>query len=252
MIGPSLTAAVLYLATVWVGPGGAVYAKPLRQHELGAVGRAGELARYIERAATSERVNPWLLLALVYLESSFRTSAVHPSTGAAGLGQLNPRGKHAVRLMAACSALPSYCEALSVSVAASALLEGLQTCAGTLAGVGYYRTGRCVVGPRARYAVRLAERLERRFGVSRLSDRTECADGEQCVVGPLCIRAFGVRHALRSDARRSPRELRRVRVGDVRAGYVRKGPRAAWGEIPMVAFGASAIGDVIGRHAWRA
>lgn len=155
----SLAALILSLSVVWVGTGGPVYSRALRSHELGAVGRAEQLAGYHERAARAAGVRPEVLAVLVYFESSYRPSAVHAVTGAFGLGALHPRSRWAEGLRAACEASPASCEEASVQWAARALAHGIAHCGTEAKGVGFYRSGRCVAGPRARLVMRTAARF---------------------------------------------------------------------------------------------
>jgi hypothetical protein len=155
----SITAAILALSTIFVGAHGPVHSKALREHALGAVERAEQLAAYVHAAARDAGVDAALLTVLLYLESSFRAHAVHPETGAYGLGALHPRSVWARALQGGCARSPSTCEQMSVVWSARALARGIQGCGGELEGVGWYRSGRCVAGPRARFAMRLRERV---------------------------------------------------------------------------------------------
>lgn len=157
----SLTAAILCLCTVWIGMGGPVYSHALRDHELGAVGRAQQLATYTSEAAHEANVRPALLAALVYLESSFRAQAVHRETGAFGLGALMPGSPWATALQADCAVLPERCEQLSLLWSGRALADGIKACGSEAKGVGWYRTRRqCIAGPRVAHVMRTAERVD--------------------------------------------------------------------------------------------
>jgi hypothetical protein len=155
--------AILLLSTIWVGALGPVYNKALRLHALGAERRAEQLAGYVHAGARDTGVDEGLLTVLLYLESGFRAEAVNARVGAFGLGALHPRSRWARGLHEGCARSPSTCEQLSVVWSARALARGIRDCGGEVEGVGWYRSGRCIAGPRSRLAMRLRDRVFRRI-----------------------------------------------------------------------------------------
>jgi hypothetical protein len=151
--------AILLLSTIWVGALGPVYSKALRLHALGPEQRAEQLARYVHAGARDTGVDAGLLTVLLYLESGFRAEAVNARVGAFGLGALHPHSRWARELGEGCALSPSTCEQMSVVWSARALARGIRDCGGEVEGIGWYRSGRCIAGPRSRFAVRLTDQV---------------------------------------------------------------------------------------------
>jgi hypothetical protein len=156
MISP-LAATILLLLTVHLGQGlRPVYAAHLRRHPLGAELRAEQLAVRLTRAAEAAQVEVALLAALAYDESHLDSTRVS-SEGALGMLQLLPTSRWGRAWLEACGQQLDRCEALNAVWGAYALRDGLKACRGRLGhAVGFYRTGKCVEGPRARRTLALA------------------------------------------------------------------------------------------------
>jgi hypothetical protein len=161
----NLAALLLVLLTVSYGPGlRPVYARHLRRHALGAEGRAEQLASQLRRAASLAGVELALLAALAVHESAVdhdRTS----SAGAVGALQLLPASRWGQGFRLACE--KARCshgkgsrrleESLNIVWGAYALRDGIRACRGHAGlALGFYRSGRCVEGPRARNTLALA------------------------------------------------------------------------------------------------
>lgn len=148
----SLAAALLVMLTVYVRADlTPVYARHLRQHALGAEDRARELAQQLEHAAAQAGVSVALLAGLASDESALdhgRSS----SEGALGALQLLPRSRWGRGWLRSRTG-----EAGNALWGAYALRDGLRACWGSPAhALGFYRTGRCVSGPRARHTLAVA------------------------------------------------------------------------------------------------
>lgn len=130
--------------------------------QLGAVPemRALYLAQALHDAATVHHVDPLLLTALVYRESSFDSAAVSP-IGAFGLGQLLTRywGREALRL---CLIDPSSCDRWNLFHSARAVAHYRKRCGSDGFAITAYRTGRCgPTGPQARKVIALRNAMRR-------------------------------------------------------------------------------------------
>jgi hypothetical protein len=165
----ALASALLVILTVHVRADlTPVYARHMRQHPLGAEGRAVELAEQLERAARLADVDVSLLAALAADESAVdhaRTS----SEGALGALQLLPASPWGKGWQEACrrarrgrrTAPETEVERLNAQWGAFALRDGLVACRGHRGlALGFYRSGKCVEGPRARHTLALARWLE--------------------------------------------------------------------------------------------
>jgi hypothetical protein len=161
----ALAATLLVLLTVSWGPGlRPVYAPHLRQHPSGPERRAEELAGQLRRAAHAARVELPLLVALAYHESALDHGA-RSRVGALGALQLLPSSPWGRGWLRACGKGPRAAEKgprrrveeLNAHWGAIALRDGLRACRGAPGmAVGFYRTGRCVEGPKARNTIALA------------------------------------------------------------------------------------------------
>src|SRR6185436_8422017 len=166
----ALAAALLALLTVAVGPEGPVYALHLRRHPRGPEARAEQLAGQLRRAARLAGVELGLLAALALDESALDHSA-RSSAGALGALQLLPASPWGRGWLRACSsanrshgkAPTSLVEELNAHWGALALRDGLTACRTEGRAVGFYRTGKCVEGPRARHTLALARVVRSRL-----------------------------------------------------------------------------------------
>jgi len=168
----ALASVVLVLLTVSYGPGlRPVYAPHLRRHELGAERRAEQLASQLRRAASLAGVELALLTALAVHESALDHGR-RSSAGAVGALQLLPASPWGRGFRHACKTGPrshekgsrSHEEWLNVLWGAYALRDGIRACRGhTGLGLGFYRSGKCVEGPRARNTLELARLVRARL-----------------------------------------------------------------------------------------
>lgn len=173
-----LAAALLALLTVsWAGPR-PIYAKHLRRHAHGPEARAEQLAGQLRRAARAAGVELPLLAALAVDESAV-DHAARSSVGALGALQLLPASPWGKGWQEACrrarrgrrTAPATEVEQLNAQWGAFALRDGLVACRGHRGlALGFYRSGKCVEGPRARHTLALAQwvrsRLESRRDAS--------------------------------------------------------------------------------------
>lgn len=167
-----LAATLLYMHVVWVTPAlEPVYARHFREAEHGAELRALEQAEQLEVAAELAGVPLHLLTAVREDETHFDDSLV----GAAGeLGGmqllpgtpwwrgwlLEPGCDFRPRLGGADLVGLPGCESANVLWGAYALRDAIDACGGDVhAGLGRYRSGRCVRGPRGAATLELAEWL---------------------------------------------------------------------------------------------
>jgi len=98
--------------------------------------------------------------ALAFRESGFDPHAVG-AIGERSIMQLHPRSRwgHAARLL--CRGQPALCERMAVLEGARVLALGLRQCGTEARALGFYRTGRCAVGPGARRVLRTRRRMHR-------------------------------------------------------------------------------------------
>jgi hypothetical protein len=184
-----LASTLLYMHVVWVtGALEPVYAAHLRRHELGPELRAEQLAEDLVVAAELAGVPLALLAALEHDESGGDHSRVS-SEGALGRMQLNPASRWGRAWLKECpgGAFPNStgrvrrdvaprgvsldsttCEALNVLWGAYALRDAIEACGGDAhRALGFYRSGRCVAGPRGAETLELAEWLAWRLADTR-------------------------------------------------------------------------------------
>jgi Transglycosylase SLT domain len=154
----ALAVVLLGLLTVWEGPGEVVYVRHLREHALGAEARAEQIATTLRTAAHTQGVPVELFVALAVLESGLDAEA-ESRKGALGLLQLNPRSRWGRAWVADCDAFQGLCGPRNAHWGAVALRDALAECGSEGAAVGFYRTGRCVTGPRARQVLALRARI---------------------------------------------------------------------------------------------
>ncbi len=133
-----------------------------RHYEGGADRKADALAENVEQAALTYEIDPLLLVALAYSESGLDGERIGvlgevsmmqflPHT-AAGREYARLRGSQAER------------DGVAILLGAEALRHGMQVCGSEAAAIGWYKSGRCTVGPRARAVIALRDRL--RVGAS--------------------------------------------------------------------------------------
>lgn len=125
-------------------PGGAeVYAYRLEQH--------------FEQAGKTYDQDPFLLAALAASESGLDGTRVGPM-GEVSLMQFMP-GSRAGRAYLATKGPQSVRDGVAILLGAEALRHGLLVCGNETAAVGWYKSGRCLEGPKARAVVALRDRL---------------------------------------------------------------------------------------------
>jgi soluble lytic murein transglycosylase-like protein len=162
----SLAATILALCVVWQGKV-TVYVRHLRMHDRGAEARAEELAGQLTDAAWEAGVDVALLTALAHDESGFDHAAVSPE-GALGALQLLPASRWGRAWLAEVEDLEGRGlrarEDLNVQWGAYALRDALEACGGSVVhALGFYRSGKCIDGPRGRRTVRLAKWIRTRL-----------------------------------------------------------------------------------------
>lgn len=162
-----LALTLLYMRVVWVTPALVpVYAEHYRDDELGAELRALEQAEQLELAAELAGVPLALLTAVREDETHFDDDLVG-AAGERGGMQLLPGTPWWRGWVRACAGNPwgrglpdRECEAQNVVWGAYALRVALEMCGGDEhQALGFYRTGRCVAGPRGAETLELAEWL---------------------------------------------------------------------------------------------
>lgn len=171
-----LAAFIMGANIMWTGRV-TVYAPHLRQHELGAELRAEQLAEQARDAAELAGVRLPLFVALLDDESHFNHAALSDEE-AFGATQLLPTSRWGRACIADTRAAARVgidaAEQLNMQWGALALRDALDACDGdAVRAIGFYRTGRCVDGPRARATA------ERAFWVEALLNEPMCTPGEQ-------------------------------------------------------------------------
>lgn len=99
------------------------------------------------------------LAALYVAESHYNQHAVSFNGTSVGLPQINVRSRWYRQWQAACRAVPSHCQWSGQLIGARVLKTGIVLCRSFQGGVGWYRTGRCVIRKRDRDVVRLAQTI---------------------------------------------------------------------------------------------
>lgn len=171
-----LALTLLYMHVVWVTPAlEPVYARHFREADLGAELRALEQAEQLELAAELAGV-PLELLAAVREDESHFDDGLVGDAGELGGMQLLPGTPWWRGWELACSKLKKSsrsvvalesgqrCASSNVLWGAYALRDALDACGGDVhRALGFYRTGRCVAGPRGAETLELAEWLRWRL-----------------------------------------------------------------------------------------
>ncbi len=147
---------IIAFCTAHLGPLWTVYAPQIR-HAPEA--RSQELADQIDDAARMTGRPASRIAAVAATESAFNHAAVS-SSGARGMMQLNTLSRYGRMWRHDCLRSPYDCELSNVRWAAIALRDGEESCGSAVKSIGYYRTGHCVDGPRARETLRLAAAIE--------------------------------------------------------------------------------------------
>ena len=160
---PLLQQALRFRVTIHVNPRTG-FMKPAyhcRRAKEGCDERLMEFARYLADAGQQFEVDPWLLAAMAYRESSLNPFAIG-GYGEAGILQLHPRSRTSkgvrfvrdTRYRASCQKEVGACQREVVERAAQMLKSSLEKCGGDLEkALGMYNTGRC--GGNPPYAARV-------------------------------------------------------------------------------------------------
>lgn len=165
----ALVTTILAMLTVFNDGPAPVYAYHLRMAHGGPEARAEDLAWQLEEASTLAGVDLALLTALAYHESAFDHGAVatvmddKPRVAGEGFMQLNPQSRWGRSWRKDCTNAHIFgpdagvCEDLNVQWGALALRDALTFCKGDVTkAIGFYRTGKCVAGPKGQATVRLS------------------------------------------------------------------------------------------------
>lgn len=151
-----LVIALLSILTVWHGPK-PVLIRHVRDH--GGEPYLASVASFAEHAAGKHGLDPYLLIALAFSESSINPDAVGPA-GEIGLMQLHPQSKWGRLAANDCQHAPGFCRTwVSMWWGAAALQHGLELCGTEAAAVSWFKSGRCLDGPKGRAVVALRDRL---------------------------------------------------------------------------------------------
>lgn len=160
---PLLQQALRFRVTIHVNPRTG-FMKPAyhcRRAKEGCDARLLEFARYLTEAGQEHEVDPWLLAAMAYRESSLNPFALG-GVGEAGILQLHPRSRTSkgvrfvrdTRYRSRCKKELGACQREVVERAAQMLKSSLEKCDGDLEkALGMYNTGRC--GGNPPYAARV-------------------------------------------------------------------------------------------------
>ena len=149
----TLIAAILSLLTLPCGQ----HVAHARRYDGGAHAYAAMLAEHTAQAAQTYEVDPLLLVALADSESGLDGTRVG-ELGEVGLLQFMPRGApgRAYRLARGSQAER---DGLALLLGAEALRHGLRACGSEARAVGWFKSGRCVAGPKARWVLALRDRM---------------------------------------------------------------------------------------------
>lgn len=129
--------------------GSPVYIRHCRHAEGGCEARINELVDEIFRVARDENIDPWLILAISFYETSFNPFDVG-SSGAGGLMGLNPLQYRTIRFFwdreyrSSCINATDACQDEIIHAGVERLEEGVRTCNGDAnAALRYYVSGTC-------------------------------------------------------------------------------------------------------------
>jgi hypothetical protein len=154
---PLLQQALRFRVTIHVNPrtGFMLPAYHCRRAKEGCDQRLMEFARYLSEAGEQYEVDPWLLAAMAYRESSLNPFAVG-GYGEAGILQLHPRSRTSkgvrfvrdTRYRTSCQRESGACQREVVERAAQMLRSSFEKCGGDMVkALGMYNTGKCGGNP---------------------------------------------------------------------------------------------------------
>lgn len=128
-----------------------------RHYPGGVDAKAAALAEHIDQAAQIYDLDPYLLVALAYSESGLDGTRVGP-LGEVSLMQLLPHSR-AGREYTHAKGNQAERDGLAVFLGAEALHQGVMVCGNELSALAWYKSGRCLPGPKARFVLALRNRL---------------------------------------------------------------------------------------------
>lgn len=152
-----LILALVHVVTVWWGPSPAL-ARHVR--ELGGKTYLEAIGGTMQREADARGLDPLLLGMVAFSESSLNPDALG-AAGERGLLQLHPGSKWGRSAAQDCRFRTTYECRTTVSIrwGAEALRHGLTVCGSETQAVGFFKTGRCVDGPKGRATVAMRDRM---------------------------------------------------------------------------------------------
>lgn len=130
-----------------------------RRYPGGVEARAAELAEHFDQAAQTYQLDARLLVALAHSESGLDGTRVG-AMGELGLMQLMPNTP-AGRAYAAVRGPQTVRDGVAILLGAEALRHGLTVCGSEAEAVGWYKSGRCIAGPKVHYVLALRDKLRR-------------------------------------------------------------------------------------------
>jgi hypothetical protein len=134
-----------------------------RHRPGGAKAYAAELEQHVTQAARTYDEDPFLVLAVAHSESGLDGTRVGPM-GEVGLMQLMPHSQRGRAYLDA-QGPQSVRDGVALLLGAEALHQGRLVCGNEAAAVGWYKSGRCIVGPKVRAVIALRDRLRAGGGV---------------------------------------------------------------------------------------
>lgn len=153
--------------TVWRTSSRVIYVRHCRSTRGGCAERTAVFARMIGDAATTHRVDPFLLAAVAVRESGMDPTAAG-AAGERGIVQLHPRGSGArVRYVRSevyrrgCERRPDACQREVLEAGARLLSTSITRCGGVREGLGAYNRGECGATDYARRVMSERQRLLR-------------------------------------------------------------------------------------------
>ncbi len=149
----TLVAAVLGLFLLPCGE----FVAHARHYAGGADRKASVLAEHAEQAGLAYGLNPFLLIAHGKLESSLDGTKIG-KLGEVSLMQFMPNtrsGREYTRFRGT----QEERDGLAMLLGAELLRQGLDECGSEAAAIGWYKSGHCIVGPKARATLALRDSL---------------------------------------------------------------------------------------------
>lgn len=126
--------------------------------DRGGLEHVERLAQMTEDMAAMHHVDPYILAALSFHESSFDSSRIG-AAGELGVTQLHPRYLGLKYRIWCWRRVDDRCDLLALDLGAEALRHGLKVCGDYWQALSWYRTGQCRRGPAARRVLVTARHL---------------------------------------------------------------------------------------------